>query len=355
MNRATSKRRMGAAMGLFLGIVVVNGATLTLKDGSRLEGELEKIERGTVHFRTGFAGLLEIPQAEVAGLESEAAVALRTETGEVFQGPVSVEEGALVVSSPAGRVSTGMGSVISGWKAGGRDPLVVARESELENQIRRWSYVAGADVSGSDGNSENFASSLQVEAKLEGPTDRLVLYGSYKYKENDGVRAEDEQKGGIRYTNFFTEKMGWFIREELERDTFEGIEFRSTTAGGLTYRFIQEERLTLEGSAGISYRYESYADPAVDSDGFPGLDFGLNLGWQFADWGKLVSALNYIPSVDDFGDYLIEHESGIDVPLGTSENWVMRFGLKNQYNSNPSGNREKLDTSYFARLILTWD
>ena len=33
----------------------------------------------------------------------------------------------------------------------------------------------------------------------------------------------------------------------------------------------------------------------------------------------------------------------------------MRFGLRNQYNSSPSGGREKLDTAYFARLILTWD
>jgi putative salt-induced outer membrane protein YdiY len=159
----------------------------------------------------------------------------------------------------------------------------------------------------------------------------------------------------MRYTNFFTEKLGWFIRQELERDTFEGIDFRSTTAAGLTYRFIKEERLSLEGSAGLSYRYDDYSDPGLDSDGYPGLDFGLNLDWQFADWGRLVTAVSYIPSLDDFGDYLIEHESGIDVPLGTSDNWVMRFGLRNQYNSAPSGGREKLDTTYFARMILSWD
>jgi hypothetical protein len=93
----------------------------------------------------------------------------------------------------------------------------------------------------------------------------------------------------------------------------------------------------------------------VESDGYPGLDFSLNLGWQFAEWGKLVSFLSYTPSFDDFGQYLLEHESGVDVPLGTSDKWVMRFGMSNKYNSEPSGGREKLDTSYFARLILVWD
>jgi putative salt-induced outer membrane protein YdiY len=259
------------------------------------------------------------------------------------------------VASSSGTVRTDVSELASGWQPGEKDPIVAARESELEGQLRQWSYLAGVDISGSNGNSENFGSAIVVEALLEGPRDKLLLYGSYKYKETDGLRAEDEQKGGIRYTNFFTEKWGWFVRQELERDTFEGIDFRSTSAAGLTHRFIKEERLLLEGSAGLSYRYEDYSDPAIDSDGFPGLDFGLALDWQFADWGKLVTRLSYIPSLNDFADYLIDHESGVDIPLGTADNWVMRFGLSNQYNSEPSGGRDKLDTTYFARLILKWE
>lgn len=343
-----------AVLGLALG--QASGATLNLKDGSRLEGTLQKIHEDTVYFETAFAGVLEIPQSQVEGITSGEAVVLRTRSGEVFEGPVSADpSGQLTVASSSGTVRTDVGELASGWQPGGKDPIVAARESELEGQLRNWSYLAGVDISGSNGNSENFGSAIVVEALLEGPRDKLFLYGSYKYKENDGVRAEDEQLGGIRYTNFFTEKMGWFVRQELERDTFEGIDFRSTSAAGLTRRFIKEERLSLEGSAGLSYRYEDYSDPAIDSDGFPGLDFGLNLDWQFADWGKLVTRLSYIPSLNDFADYLIDHESGIDIPLGTSDNWVMRFGLSNQYNSSPSSGRDKLDTTYFARLILEWD
>jgi putative salt-induced outer membrane protein YdiY len=350
------KRSLQLAIVFGLSFGLANGATLSLKDGSRIEGTLIKIHENTVTFETAFAGTLEIPQDQVAGISSGEAVVLRTRSGEVFEGPVSADQtGTLTVASSSGTVRTDVDALASGWKPGEKDPIVAAREAELEDQMRQWSYLAGVDISGSNGNSENFGSAITVEALLEGPQDKLLLYGSYKYKETDGIRAEDEQKGGIRYTNFFTEKWGWFVREELERDTFEGIDFRSTSAAGLTYRFIRQERLSLEGSAGISYRYESYSDPALDSDGFPGLDFGLDLDWQFADWGKLVTKVDYIPSVNDFADYLVEHESGVDIPLGTADNWVMRLGLSNQYNSSPSGGREKLDTTYFARLILKWD
>lgn len=349
--RALTTSVLGALIGTAAG-----AATLTLVDGSRLEGELDKIHNGIFYFKTSFAGVLEIPGAQVQSLSSEETVSIRTESGEVFQGVVRpVDGGKVAVDSTAGTVQTGLGNVVSAWKPGQKDPLVADREAELEGMLRKWSYTAGVDISGSAGNSENFGSSIQAEAKLEGPSDRLVMYGSYKYKETDSLRSEDEQKGGIRYTNFFTEKLGWFVREELERDSFEGIDFRSTTAGGLSYRFIKEERLSVEGSAGLSYRYESYSDPLVEDDGFPGLDFGLDIAWQFADWGKLVTSLKYIPSIDDFGDYLVEHESGIDIPLGASDFWVMRFGLTNHYNSNPGPSRDKLDTTYFTRLILTWD
>ncbi len=348
-------RPLTAVLGLAVAAFGADAATLTLSDGSRIQGELEKIVDGKVYFQTAFAGLLEIPQALVTGIESSAPVALRTRSGEVFQGPVSTDAaGTVAVSSAAGRVTTGLEAVVSGWKSGAQDPLAAAREAELEGRLRTWSYTAGAAVSGSDGNTDKLGLSLQFEAKLEGPQDRLLMYTSYRYAKDNDIRSEDEQKLGMRYTNFFADRLGWYVREELERDTFEGIDFRSTTAGGLTYRFINQPRLSLEGSAGISYRYESYADPQLDDDGSAGLDFGLVFGWQFADWGRLATTISYVPSIDQFSDYLLTHESGIDIPLGASDFWVMRFGINNQYNSKPGPGREKMDTTYFARLILSW-
>ncbi|MEX0321803.1 MAG: YdiY family protein [Puniceicoccaceae bacterium] len=336
--------------------VSAHAATLSLTDGSKIEGSLEKVHDGVYYFKTGFAGVLEIKQDLVAGLESDDSVSIRTDGGEVFSGAVSTDgSGNVKVTSSSGAVQAGLGSITSAWKAGDRDPIVVAKEAEMAGQLRKWAYTASVDISGSDGNSENLGSMIQFQAKLEGPKDRLLMYTSYKYKETSGVRSEDEQIGGINYTNFFSGKTGWYIREEIERDSFEGIDFRSTTAGGLTYRFIKKDRLHVEGNAGASYRFESYSNGSLDDEDYMGLDFGLMIDWQFADWGKLVTNFKYVPSVDDFGDYIFDHESGIDIPLGTSDAWVMRFGLSNKYNSSVSAGRERMDTTYFTRLILNWD
>ena len=349
------------------GFSTIYGATLTLSDGSSLKGELEKVHGGVVYFKTAFAGVLEIPQEQVTGLASDEAVMLRTGDGEVFKGPVMAGEGGKVtVASGSGPVSADLASVASAWKPGDRDPIAVAKEAALEGQLRKWSYQASVDVTGSSGNTENFGSALAFQAKLEGPDDRLLLYANYSY-ENTKIpnptsigpdkikqKTKDEQKGGMKYTNFVAGKWGWYVREELERDPFEDINFRSTTAGGMTYKFVEEDRLKVEGSAGLSYRYESYSSDR-DDDGFAGLDFALDIGWQFADWGKLGTNLTYVPSIDDFGEFLFTHESGVDIPLGTSDAWVMRFGISHKYNSEPAPGLDSLDTTYFARMILNWD
>jgi hypothetical protein len=347
--------------------IVAQAATLSLSDGSSIKGDLLKVHEGVVYFQTGFAGVLEISQDQVIGLSSDDAVMLRTGDGEVFKGPVmSANGGKVTVASSSGPVNTDLASVASAWKPGDRDPIVVAKEAAMDGQLRKWSYSASVDVTSSSGNTENFGSMMAFQAKLEGPEDRLLFYANYSY-ENTKIpnpisigpdkikqKTKDEQKAGIKYTNFVTPKWGWYVREEIERDPFESIDFRSTSAGGLTYKFIEEDLLTLEGSGGLSYRYESYSDTR-DDDGFAGLDLALDLGWQFADWGKLVTNLTYVPSIDDFGDYLFTHESGINIPLGTSDAWILKIGLSHKYNSEPGPGLDSLDTTYFTRFILNWD
>jgi len=345
---------------VFASMIVLAGqvghaATLKLSDGSSIEGEVQKIHEGTVYIQTQFAGVLEISKDLVTNLESDAPVALRVESGEVFQGPVSSNEvGSVQVASGNGTISTSLDQVVSGWQPGEKDPIVLANEAAMEGKLRKWSYLAGLNITGSDGNTDTLGAGFNFSATLEGPDDRLNFYSKYKYQETEGIRSEDELIGGVSYTNFFTPKTGWYVREELERDPFEDIDFRSTTALGLVRRLVQQERLTLEGRAGLSYRHEAYSISFVEDGEFPGLDFGLDLGWQFADWGKLSTSLTYVPSIEDFSEYLVDHESGVDVPLGTADYWVMRFGVGNRYNSKPLPDLEKMDTTYFIRMILNW-
>ena len=83
-----------------------------------------------------------------------------------------------------------------------------------------------------------------------------------------------------------------------------------------------------------------------------GLDFGLAHELTFDD-AKLVNRLSFVPTFEDFGVFRATHESFFEMPL-SAPSWKMRFGVANDYNSEPGVGVKKMDTSYFARLVLNW-
>ncbi len=349
--------------------VCVSADVVELSNGSRLVGEIVDIHEGTLRLETDFAGTLELELADVSSFATDEEEAIRFEDGDVVIGIVSSpESGRIVVETERGFIAGETSEVVAAWDPDAIDPEVAEREEALRSQIRKWSYEAAASLTGSMGNSEKGDYSASVQATLEGPEDRLRFYASYDYSQAEdpetGVRSTsaDEVIGGINYTSFFSERFGWYVREEIERDRFENIRFRSTTAAGMTFRQFNREDHSLEYFAGLSLRHESYGFD-LDGDGiedrtgsasFPGLDLGLTHYWRFASWGEMNNSITYNPAFEDLAEYRIDHLSSVDIPLGSSDFWKLRVSLSNQYNSRPAAGSEKLDTTYALGLLLNW-
>jgi len=146
--------------------------------------------------------------------------------------------------------------------------------------------------------------------------------------------------------------MTWYARIGLKKDELAGLNFSSIAAAGVGYHIIKKEDQFLIFRGGLSYRYEDYEFGGdVDS---PGIDLAILHEKEFT-FGTLFNQLSFNPNFDDFGDYRLYHESSLEMPLGNSDFWKMRIGISNDYNSEPSPGKKKMDTTYFTRLILTWD
>jgi hypothetical protein len=233
------------------------------------------------------------------------------------------------------------------WCTPEADPARKASESALQ---RNWAVEAGMDISGKSGNSEQFTSALHVRAKLEGPDDELELYARSERSSKEGDQTADEQLGGFRYTAWVYDTLGWYVRSELEQDEFEDIQLRSTSAAGLRWRPVDAENLKLRFSSGLSYRYEDYISNA-ESDEQLGLDFGLSHLWRRPDRFEMKNDFQFVPSMEDFSDYLITQDSSLTLPLAQGP-WKLRAGVRNEYNAQPEGGRKNLDTTWYSSMIL---
>lgn len=343
--------------GLWGSIGTLSAGWVETLDGSRINGEIILINERHVVLITAFVGRMEVPRTQVMRMEVQRPFHLRTERGEIFVGPISSDLlGRLIISDNGETHRVHWRNVASGWRLGDDDPVVREVEGEQRPQpkgVKDWKIRLSMDLRGRTGNVERFGTNVRVDAQRIGPHDRLDLYGSYRYAIQARVTAEDEIILGTRYTSFPQGKIGWFVREEVERDAFERISFRSTTAGGASFRFINEPHLKWEGSSGLAYRYENYMTGGYEHS--PGLDFGMSLDWRFVHRFRLRSRVTFQPALDDFSDFYLEQDTGVELPVDARNFWRIQMGVNSKYNNRPDSAPQRFDMQYYTRFILSWE
>ncbi len=227
-----------------------------------------------------------------------------------------------------------------------------AKQPAPTNDKYGWEIEAGMNLAGNAGNSDKLDLAINVDTQYEQKFYRLDLYARYSYGTNRDKLTSNEIVLGSRYTNFFYKKFGFFIREELEHDKFEGIDFRSTSAAGFSYKLYDNKVLDFEARSGLSYRFEE--DDQGEEEDFPGMDFGVDVRWQFNPYLSFKGSYSFIPSFTDSEAFIITQNSGVDIPFDRKSQWKIRLGLTTKYNNKPSKKRDNMDHKYYIRLIATW-
>jgi len=345
MNIKTLLRSASLVVLFALGGARLLADVVETKNGSRLVGTVTGIGGGSVTLSTDYAGALTIKQSDVVAITTDAPVAVRLASGTRIDGKVSGTAGALTVTGTDGTISTSVDKVAASWAAGGKDPAIAALE-------RGWAYEAAVDVSGKTGNKEQLGTGFSFRATLAGSQDTLQFYSAYDRQVSDGVKSADQFKAGLDYANNFSGQKSWYVRDETGFDRVKDIELYNVAAAGLGYDFLKAAKQALTGRAGLSFRYAGYKNPRTEDVKSAGMDFGLTHKLQMEN-AILRNGITYVPAFDDVAVYVITHESSLELPL-LSTQWKLRMGVANDYNSKPGRSVERLDTTYFTRLVLSW-
>jgi len=321
-------------------------------DGAKITGQITAINADTVIIKTDYAGDLAIQRDKVASLKTDAPLSVRLKTGTTLTGKFEQQNNTLSIASADAAATTSLSDIKESWQPSDTDPELVRLEELRQAELKKWSHELYGDISGKNGNSDQSSIALGFASELAGKDDALKFYGKLDQAERDGEDTSDEMIVGAEYTAFTSDPWGWYVRTEFERDDFENLDLRALLGAGLNYRVFNEPKHSLSLRSGLGYRHETFNDGTTQQS--PSLDFGLAHAWQFADWGKIENNLTYAPAIDDFNDYLLTHDSGVEIPLGLSELWQLKFGLRNDYKSLPAEGSDNLDTSYYSRIQLNW-
>jgi putative salt-induced outer membrane protein YdiY len=356
----------------FLAVLTVSADVVETKDGARLVGKILQVDGTTIVLDTAYAGQVKIKQSEVTGITTDQPTHVRLTGGTVWQGQLTGKgDGAVVINVPDGQVRTTVDQVVATWGPEARDPMIIALQ-------RWWAYEASFDLVGKTGNSEQLGSGFRFRATLTGPQDKLQLYSAYDRQITQGQVSTDQLKAGIDYQSNLSARSTWYLRDEAGFDRVKLIKFSNVAAAGLGYDFIKTHRETLNLRAGLANRYEIYKEDPIlyeslinpDPPGVPlspadakrqatkdttnatGLDLGLSHSLELYNF-SVVTRISFIPSITDFADSHLTHESFLEVPL-RNLSWKLRMGITNDYTSRPASETKRLDTTYFTHFVLSF-
>lgn len=315
---------------------------IEIKGGAVLTGNIIESTAEVIRLQTEYAGIVEVQAAKVSKVITRKSLSEKLPVG--------------LVSAPIPPVlkpkSSQPAIVKKASPTGSKPPVAAKKPPSPAKKKYGWELEGGMNLTGNEGNSEKLDIGLNIDTKYLQKFYRLDLYSRYSYGTNRDKLTSDEIILGGRYTNFFYKKFGFFFREELERDKFEGVDFRSTSAGGFSYKIHDSKVLDLEVRSGLSYRYEE--KNIGQTKEFPGMDFGLDMNWQFAPWMNFKGSYGFVPSFNDSDEFILSQDSGVTMPLSKTSLWKIRFGLTSKYNNRPTKNKKQLDHKYYVRLIASW-
>jgi hypothetical protein len=328
-----------------VGLAPLSADVVETKDGDRLVGKITRIDAGIVYISTRSLGDLEVKQSEVTGIATDEPVAVRLSDNARADGVLSTVGGVLVITGQNGATTATVETVAASWA---EDPI----HPDIPAPERHWQYEATVDLNGTAGNQAQLGTSFGCSAKLTTPADVLFLYSVYNREVTDKAVSADQFTAGIDYSGDFAGRWSWFLRDEGGFDRVMGIKFYDTAAAGRGYELVKNTHDELTVRLGLSYRYDSYEEPGTPEVHWPAMDFEVSHALKFSDW-ELDNKIAAVPVLNNFKNVNVTQDSFYQVPL-SDPIWKLRMGVSNIYEGQPPMGIKKVDTTYYTRLLLTW-
>lgn len=350
-----TRRFVVFALLAFSPVPMVRGDAVFTSDGSKIVGRIERFGGGKLIIVTEIAGKLEIDAGMITAIAVDEPLTVAFESGDRLVGTieVSADQSTSVLHSALGDLTVTPSEIDAIWPVDGESPEVVALKAEADATRKAltpvWTATLEAGGSSSEGNTETLEARGRLDIKRKTEKDLLHFYLYGKYHDNADRRTVNEYRGGVKFENHMTGKWYWYARTELEFDEFEDLDLRATAAAGVGYYWLKKEEHELKTRLGLGYRHEAYDTGRMDDQAI--IDLGLDYRFELAPWVQFTQSTTYSPDFEEFNDYRLDADTALVFPF-KDPRVKLKVGMSHEYNSRPQPGFERLDTTYYANIVL---
>jgi uncharacterized protein DUF481 len=289
---------------------------VTLANGDRITGEVVRLERGRLEFKTDDAGTLYLEWDKLSSLVATRVVEVLTTDGRRFLGTLgaAARRSLAVVTSEAERVLQ-MSEVTL------VTPIGTSFWQQLDGSIESgFSYTRSSGVAQLNLNSDTVYRKLASRARLTASLTQT--------KKDDGSGRDDRAHVELSYLRYPWRR--WFILTagRFEMNESLGLELRSQIGAAAGPRLINSNRAQLVVGAGLAFNDERGVDvePTQNIEAL----FTFETAYYTYDRPKtnFDMSVQYYPSLSNAGRQRLQLDAGAKREL-----WKDFFAALNVYNT----------------------
>lgn len=238
------------------------------------------------------------------------------------------------------------------WKAAQEVAAAEAAEAK-EQAIRQagifelWSGEGEIGAFQSTGNSDTVGVAAGLKLKRQGIDWSHRFTARVDYQRQNGETSREQFLAAYEPRWQFDENLFVYGLAQFERDQLQGFDARYALSGGLGYKIVDREGLSLSVKAGPAWRVTEFSDGTSNSR-IAGL-FGADFDWEIFNGLTFTQDANAVAETGGEVQVLIDSSntsinlvSGLDFAI--SDNLRSRLSYAVEYDSNPPAGAVSTDT-----------
>jgi putative salt-induced outer membrane protein YdiY len=221
----------------------------------------------------------------------------------------------------------------------------LAQSAPTTTESPKWSTSGALGLTISEGNTENtlFNANLITSRKWDKNEIDLGLDGAYG--EADGVRNTANAHAFGQYNRLLNERLYGLLRIDGLHDDISDVSYRATVSPGLGYYLMKTTNSFLRVEAGPGFVWERVGGV---EDEYVTVRLAERYETQLNERVKLWQFVEWLPSVEDFEDGVINGEVGIDASL--TKKISLRAIVQDTYDSTPAPGLKHNDLKFIMQL-----
>lgn len=325
---------------------------VTLKNGSRILGEVVQMTDGVLTIKNNFAAVddvVKVKWEEIANLKTTKPIPVHLAQGSQLNGVIQgIQNNSLLVGIPGVESPTSVPF----------DEIKAVNPPPQKPYAVKFNTGLGASVS--DGNTNNRTGSAFADLELRNDISRITIRGNYNYADNDSGVTLRNGLGAIKFDYFFTRRFYAYVSALFEHDGFQDLALRTALSAGPGYQFIDKgdfsgvnfRDMQLYGEVGISYFDEDHR--RAKDDQYVAARWAIKWDWPILP--KEVTLFHNhegYPGLERGKDLYITTQQGVRFNIW--QGLVATFQVNWKWDNTPTPGFERDDTLYLATLGYSVD